>query len=492
MRRHMRALAAPAVVFCCSLLIQPAETAVSTLRTRLGPDRSQTLHMFDESMFGFNAGGTASIAASCENRLETLPFTFVILTSEQAEAVSIDGHTDCNLAFRHVRAVSPANRNEVTLNYTVVFGNDLETGFYRFGLLLCLAGALPNDCEATLTLLNPGGEHLSSDQMDLPNIFNAFLIFWGVVVGLHLVNWVTYFQYRNNLHDAVLVAPILAAISARLNRDAWEAASNDEDNSALLKEGLVAAYAALCYSFLLIMLITDGYCILRPTLDQGRGEGTIGLAVAVFVSMVCMLYIHRYFLAFTVVSLIATGIIILKNAAKNILALRMRLLEIEDSAGPQLGTVAEFAAPLLSKRFMIASARFTFITYTVLWSIEGAIDNALEKQRDMQVVLEEVLVVYLIVSIMWVTRLRNFERFVQPHDERRREAEAEATELRRPPCDVVQLPGEKLCLGVQATETQLINFLDGLRRKEKYDAERPLSTAPTDNDDAQGNGEENG
>ena len=117
----------------------------------------------------------------------------------------------------------------------------------------------------------------------------------------------------------------------------------------------------------------------------------------------------------------------------------MRLLEIEDSAGPQLGTVAEFAAPLLSKRFMIASARFTFITYTVLWSIEGAIDNALEKQRDMQVVLEEVLVVYLIVSIMWVTRLRNFERFVQPHDERRREAEAEATELRRPPCDVVQV-----------------------------------------------------
>lgn len=177
--------------------------------------------------------------------------------------LSSDGHRACDLSFAHVQDIGV--RNRLSLNYSIVFGDMLPTGFYRFGLLLCVAPSTspPVDCVASLTLLNPGGEHLSSDLIDLPGIYQGFLIFWCVLIGVHCLNWAVYFKYRNELHDMVVVAPILAAISALLNRIAWIMQSQNEDGNPWLKRAQVASYAALCYSFLMLMLMTYGYCILR-------------------------------------------------------------------------------------------------------------------------------------------------------------------------------------------------------------------------------------
>jgi hypothetical protein len=136
------------------------------------------------------------------------------------------------------------------------------------------------------------------------------------------------------------------------------------------------------------------------------------------------------FLALTVVLLVVIIVTILKHSGKNAMLLR-------------------FAAPLLAKRFIIESGRFIFIIYSVLWSTEGVLDNALKEKRDMQILVDEFLIVFLIVSIMWVIRLRNFEKFVRPHAERRRDLEEEAIEARRPPCDILvvsTLCASRLCL----------------------------------------------
>lgn len=241
----------------------------------------------------------------------------------------------------------------------------------------------------------------------------------------------------------------------------------------------------------------------------------VGVTVAAFLSMVCILYVHRCeyldaprplfcrltsfpsdFLVPTFIMLVVIIVSILKNSGKNSQFLRIRLMEIEALTLHQLGSAEEFAAPLLAKRFMIAAARFIFIVYSILWTIEGVVDAALKERRDLQILLEELLIVFLVTSIVWVVRLRNFDRFVRPHTDRMQEHEEDATEARRPPCDVLivrkhvfqaafvnllayygvlQLPGEKQCLGVQVTHEQLYTFTKNLRRKEAYDITRPTS-----------------
>jgi hypothetical protein len=58
-------------------------------------------------------------------------------------------------------------------------------------------------------------------------MYRALMIFWLVIAAVHCINLLWFFQYRNTLNDIAVIAPLLAAVTARINRDAWEAMSDD-------------------------------------------------------------------------------------------------------------------------------------------------------------------------------------------------------------------------------------------------------------------------
>ena len=87
--------------------------------------------------------------------------------------------------------------------------------------------------------------------------------------------------------------------------------------------------------------------------------------------------------------------------------------------------------------------------------------------------LEELLEVFLVVTILWLVRLRDFRAFLPQADPARlnggdAEEGEEATDARdKPPCILVYLPGkvdEAMCLGVEVNNNQVTAFLDSLRK----------------------------
>lgn len=448
-----------------------------TFKVRSNTENSENsaIAFIASDAFGFNSGGTADIVLSCSAMPG--PINLIVFTDEQALKISSDAVQVCNLSneeadFNAVRTVSFAMRNYTNVQQTFYFGNDLEPGFFKFGIQTCATSPMTVEPECTvgMVLRNPGGEHLSSDMVNLPGIYDSLTVFWAIIIGVWVANWLQHRKASNNLHKLSPLPAVFELISCALFAEAYTQRSADEDNTHTNAWGVVTQYIAMMFAFFLLLLISFGYCIIHERLDSENVFNVVAAPALACLSLILMRFVHKYFLAITVIFVVIVIISILKNTGRNGLILRARLMEIELTHPGEWVRGFPLAAPLLRKRFMIEGSRAIFTAYLVLWAMLGIFEVALKRDRETQLLLEELLEVFLVVSILWLVRLRDFRAFLpqaNPNGGGAEEGDDAANTQRKPPCMLVHLPGkvdEAMCLGVEVNNDQVTAFLDSLRK----------------------------
>eukprot|EP00041_Stephanoeca_diplocostata_P032226 m.1026685 g.1026685 ORF g.1026685 m.1026685 type:complete len:357 (+) comp24108_c0_seq39:848-1918(+) len=310
--------------------------------------------------------------------------------------------------------------HRTNLTHTVTFGStDLDEhfvkpGFYQFAMFLCSTSSVqmrnPNKnptCDARLVMLNPGGEHLSSDEISLPEVYSVLTIVWVAVAFLWALNWVMYYRMSNKLHDLVVVLPAMLVVHYGVyHRGYKELSQTGDTGNSLIDIGDLTETAIVMHSFFILLLLASGYCIINATVKKTDLLTFVSATVGAFAAISLMSFVHRYFLAIAVVTVVVIILTLLKHTSKNVLMLRMRLREIERTQPRQFVGGYPLAAPLLAKRFLIESSRAIFVAYAALWANVGIFDITLQEDRTKKAVLDELLLMFLVVAIMWVTYRR--------------------------------------------------------------------------------------
>lgn len=418
--------------------------------------------------FGFLSGGTANIKITCT--LPPGPIKLIIMTDDQYTKIASDGNVlSCgNSGFFAVRTVRWAMYNHTQENMTFNFGTDLEAGFYQFGIQTCSPAAFLMEplCRVNTVLLNPGGEHLSSDMIELPRIYKSLTIYWGITIGLWGLNALFYVRMSNRLHKISLLAPVLKLTGCILYANAYELNSQEEASVQEHAWAETFGYFAITYSFFILLLTADGYCILRSRLECEVAFHIFAAPALASVALVLQRFVHRYFLAMTVVFMVIVVISLLKTSGRNTMMLRARLSEIELLQPNGVLNERDLALPLRCKRFLIEGSRLIFTMYIVLWALLGIFEVSLVNNRQGQILLDELLDVFLVTSLLWLLRLRNFRSSYIPfRDVLRSSSNENDDNSMSSTCSIVQLPGvdnESICLGVNVLSHQFETFMKTL------------------------------
>lgn len=117
--------------------------------------------------------------------------------------------------------------------------------------------------------LNPGGEHLSSDEIKIPGIYYTLMFVWTAVLGLWLLNWLRWHRFSNRLHDVLIIPPLLKLIELVLQWRRWSLLSRDGEATSSVEN----AYHTVdnlenAFFFAMYMVLAQGWCIIRPRIDR--------------------------------------------------------------------------------------------------------------------------------------------------------------------------------------------------------------------------------
>jgi hypothetical protein len=192
---------------------------------------TSTLEKLHESPFGFNAQGTLTWNLSCVvslcvcliNRKNSSTWACPYECSQ----VGISGQPELPVPTEYIRLflcpkndvdkVDKKSRRQLckigysqcrVLNAVKVKGNkrslswlvnsSIESqGFYVSYSLNCGVNvSMKLSCKSHLVLLNPGGEHLSYDEVPLPVVYLVGISVWSGILITWLINWIGYWRVK--------------------------------------------------------------------------------------------------------------------------------------------------------------------------------------------------------------------------------------------------------------------------------------------------------
>jgi len=189
-------------------------------------------------------------------------------------------------------------------DYTITWNHVMKGPGPQFSSLFIKEKLLKNDtdrCRVEALFLNPYGQHLSSDQINIPVLYMALISTWLCGCFLWIVNcWFWAAQFSNKLHKMLTLIIFVKFFALTFTCLKW---------IELSKKGIVplsvdipevtinSSFESLLFLFL--MLAAEGWCIIW---QQARlVKYYLILTVSYFTMEVCFRYVHRYFQGFAVV-----------------------------------------------------------------------------------------------------------------------------------------------------------------------------------------------
>ncbi|XP_022097771.1 uncharacterized protein LOC110983113 [Acanthaster planci] len=295
--------------------------------------------------------------------------------------------------------------------------------FLRFVMLQC-PREVPNktrtrvaeaQCKGRLVLMNNKGySHLSKDEGSLPPIYKTLLVLWIVLLALWIVNWFKFRQYSNRLHKLLFVAPSFKFLLLILTLAWWEviAATGYENTSLQMCRDMVQS-TEIAMLFMSMMLAAEGWCVIRPRIRNIRCVLIPGLFLVFLGSSICVIWVHNYFMAFAVCSIVFVIYRALKWCTYNLDYLTQQVLR-------SLHTAAEkrlrfrgvsIAKQLTEKRNIFVRLRLVCAIYTIVFAVTVTMSTFLTEYAWARTLAAELPEVAAFAALGLIFRLRDFGPF---------------------------------------------------------------------------------
>lgn len=379
---------------------------------------STPVYPSDDETFGFLEGGSVTLKLRCSappGRVD-----FAVLTQSQLSETTfscLNATAKLNTTHRAVRLVDVgwASYQRSGTDYDAKVAavpqiatkdGPLSVGSYAFVLAACGLAQKHRpesvSCSATLVLLNPGEEQLSSDHIIVPDILTGSACVWGFVLIYWLVNFVTHSENSNGLHKLVGGAAFLKIIEVAVDLVKYHELRKIGMNSAalLLVETIVGA-VAVTTNFWIILAVSYGYCIV------GHYERKVfhmhaALTSFYLVSEILSSEVHEYFSGLSAIFGIGMTVLFLQQIGTRTLELRGRFVELQS-----LGL--ECCLPLLQKRFLFGATRALFCIYALGWLVLTVCESSdtFGVGGDISMLCSQVLSLTCCIVLVIIFRLRD-------------------------------------------------------------------------------------
>lgn len=404
------------------------------------------LHQLMEWGFGFLVGGEVHFSMTCPTPEPYGRPDFYLLFCSTAEAreltrLAYSPMTDCShflskseVSSQLHQAKAYCHRARITEQNTSN-GKTLQPGqyvhqkrimqryFYTFILLQCQASDRANknysvraiSCQSTLVALNPGGVQLSSDEIPLPLIYTIINLIWATLVAAWFFNWVIYFKYSNRLHRLISCAPIFKVILVVLVLLWWQEIAHtgmESSDISSVRHFIQSIEDALL--FIIMMVIAEGWGVIRSHTKHYRWTSLLLLFAMFATSLMCVHWVHRYFLAFSVCCVVFIMYKTLKWSSHNIELLRRRRRKIRRFITKhQLHHAGWVTVDMQLRRKLDVFRYFRIVcaTFSMVYSIAVTLATFLHEYMYIKALAFEISELMVYVSIGVIFRLRNFEAY---------------------------------------------------------------------------------
>jgi len=350
--------------------------------------------------FGFLKEGTFNFQISLEPESSTL--WFLTCNSEEFDDhFKRNSEIPCSEVDEQFCEVAVTFTGANPLNYSNwVTGS----GVYYFILANCNGSSLGDSYNANVhyTLLNPGGEQLSSDEIPFPSLYIVLIVVWVLLTGMWSLNWIINRTQRIKLHRVISFFPFAKFAYCGAAVFYWKTLSI----SGVQTVTSLAVYGALYILFELsfysiLLVISSGWGITRDDLKQDKWI----MLVVIFILAVC-LSLSFAFGRYAYITLLVMYVVILamifRYANRNILGLRDRdSLDSTEPGVPHRSTSAE-------KLKMYSYFKLIMFGYLFLNILITLVDMVfLQYYKWIYNMLLELLQVTMFICIGWTFRLRS-------------------------------------------------------------------------------------
>eukprot|EP01147_Barroeca_monosierra_P007303 gene7303-7673_t len=308
---------------------------------------------------------------------------------------------------------SPITSPQFELFETFGFSN--RSSMYNFVIRECppfdenLKKTVRTSCQVLLEAVNPGGEHLSRDQIPLPNIYMAIVIVWAFVIVAWCMNWIRYRRYANGLHAVISAAPTIKLVTLILEYRKYSTLSSQgwvPDDLEITRSLLLFAETALFLSS--ILLISYGWKVLRRELEGSTLFATVGLPLLLLLSNVCQRWVHSYFTGLSIILVLCITVTIIRSSGLHVIILRHRLMDISFIYRREMQdrvqmSINQFASPLLRKLALFQATRLIFVLFAIAWTILELSASFLHEHTWIRILTLECveMVTYLVLMVVF-------------------------------------------------------------------------------------------
>ncbi|XP_038071241.1 uncharacterized protein LOC119740113 [Patiria miniata] len=400
--------------------------------------------VLEDKNFGFGREGLLDFELECEpttHKNSEIPTPNLWLLGctalEKREIVEV-GRTGLNQACQKLQYPQGAEKNFTMLcqaipmepfapsqhgNYWRAHHSFHRDAFLRFLMLQC-PREVPNktrtrvaeaQCKGRLVLMNSNGRsHLSQDEGALLPIYKVLLMLWVILLALWIANWLKFRQYSNHLHKLLFVAPSFKFLLLTLTLVNWEvvAATGYENVSLQMCQDMVQS-TEIAMLFMSMMLAAEGWCVLRPLIRNIRCVLIPVLFLVFLGSSICVIWVHNYFMAFAVCSIIFVIYRALKWCSYNLDYLTRQLLRsmryIQEKRLRFRGV--SILKQLAEKRNIFVRLRLVCAIYTIVFAVVVTMSTFLTEYAWARTLASELPEIAVFTSLGLIFRLRDFGPF---------------------------------------------------------------------------------
>ncbi|KAJ8025473.1 hypothetical protein HOLleu_33041 [Holothuria leucospilota] len=271
------------------------------------------------------------------------------------------------------------------------------------------------ECQGNLTLLNNFGySHLGRGEEPLPYIFKVLLCLWTVLLVYWISNWVKYREYSNRLHKLMIVSPAFKYVVIILSIFFWEIIARTGNEHATLNSViLILTSAEDATLFMTLMLAAEGWCVMRPQIRKVKHALIPVLFLAFLASVICVIWIHSYFMAFAVCSIVFVIYRALKWCSFNLDVLNKQLLAVHQMVIQKEVKFKDlgFEDQLVEKRDIYIKLRMVIAMYTMVFAIITTMSTFLSEYMYVKTLSFEIPELLVYASIGYIFKLGDFSRF---------------------------------------------------------------------------------
>ena len=277
-------------------------------------------------------------------------------------------------------------------------------GIFHLFLINCIKPETSITYNVEYKLLNDKNQHLSSGEIPLPIMFIILVIVWFIFTSIWFLNWFYFKFIKIKLHYLLLFIPLLKLICLSFNLYYWKSLSI-HGNLHLSSTFIYYFLSLIWYTFffIVLLLIGKGYGITRYNLNNIEFQSII---ITIF-CLVSSLLVYKIIGSYYLFSLLIMYIVFLKflfaSITYNLNSLKSQLLLIRHHRIDASSTFV-FNKFQLFKALQTIMVTWTFVQALIVVVIIFFLSNVLW----IEVLLEELLQLYVCLGVSFIFRLRNF------------------------------------------------------------------------------------